>query len=296
MSDCSSCPSHGGCSSEAQGGCGTGGAYVPTFLNPGKGSRILTVIAVGSGKGGVGKSTVSALLAVMLRREGFTVGILDADITGPSMGQAFGIDGGIRANEDKQILPPRTRLDMPLMSLNLLLEDKGEPVVWRGPIIGGVIKQFWNEVHWGHLDVLILDMPPGTGDVPLTVFQSIPVDRFLVVTTPQDLVRMIVKKACRMAEMMQVPVLGLVENMSSFVCPDCGSIHHPFGKGKTEEAAKALGIPFLDEMPIDPAINAHMDAGDIERFPLHLLQESVKQISELVNRKKRMLSEGGEDA
>lgn len=284
MSGCSSCASSGSCSSEKNGGCSSG--FVPQFTELAKGCKINTVIAVGSGKGGVGKSTVTSLLAVMLKRQGLKVGILDADITGPSMGQAFGLERGVEPTEDKLLLPPKTRMGMPLLSLNLLLENKEDPVIWRGPVIAGVIKQFWGEAFWGELDVLLLDMPPGTGDVPLTVFQSIPVDRFLVVSTPQDLVQMIVAKACKMAEMMNVPVMGLVENMSSIACPDCEHILYPFGKGKTKEAAAHLNIPFLDELSIDPHVNVLMDGGQIESYPQEVLQNSVSTILKLVNKKK----------
>lgn len=283
MSGCTSCPSAGGCSSQAQGGCSTA---VPQFLPLAEGNRILTVVAVGSGKGGVGKSTVTALLAVMLRREGYRVGILDADVTGPSMPQAFGIEEAPGVDEHQHLIPPKTQLDLPIMSLNLLLEDKEEPVVWRGPVIGGVIKQFWQEVQWGHLDVLLIDMPPGTGDVPLTVFQSLPVDRFLVVTSPQELVRVIVTKACRMAEKMNVPVLGLVENLSWLSCGDCHHRIYPFGEGRSQAVADQLGLPLLDQLPIDPRINAYMDEGQIERFPEARLAGSVQAISALIQKKK----------
>lgn len=295
MSGCSSCPSQGSCSSQSSGNCPSNGAFVPQFWPLGPQSRIGTVIAVGSGKGGVGKSTVSALLAVALRREGYQVGILDADITGPSMAQAFGLESGLTVTEEDRWIPPHTRSGMPLISLNLLLENKEDPVVWRGPVLGSVIKQFWSDVNWGNLDVLILDMPPGTGDVPLTVFQSIPVDRFLVVTSPQDLVRMIVTKACRMAEKMGVPVLGLVENYSYLTCAHCGERMYPFGAGKTQEAAELLGLPFLDALPIDSQVQQAMDEGRLDASSHPYLQQTVEAISELIEKKRAFAASSDSD-
>lgn len=288
MADCSGCPSHDGCASANEGGCST----VPNFFSMTKGSSALVTVAVGSGKGGVGKSTVTALLAVILQQAGYKVGILDADITGPSMAHTFGLEHGVMQREDQVLIPARTSLDIPLMSLNLLLPNKGDPVVWRGPVIVNVIKQFWSEVEWGKLDVLLLDMPPGTGDIPLTVFQSLPVDRFLLVSTPQDLVQMIVSKAAKMAAMLNVPLLGLVENMSSVKCPDCGKVMYPFGHGKTAAAAAAVGTDFLDEMPIDPALAELIDAGKIEYLPqtTDLLQNSKAAIAALIDRKKAIIA------
>ncbi len=221
------------------------------------------VFAVVSGKGGVGKSSVTALLASAARRRGLSVGILDADITGPSMPRMFGATDPIKGDGEK-MLPAKTMTGIELVSVNLLLESEDTPVIWRGPILAGVIQQFWNDVRWSPLDVMFIDMPPGTGDVPLTVFQSLPVDGIIVVTTPQDLVGMIVKKAVRMAEMMDVPVLGLVENMSFLACPDCGRRLYPFGKGKTEETAEALGVPLIARLPIDPQTADFCDTGRIE--------------------------------
>lgn len=293
MSGCSSCPSQGSCSSQATGSCPSTSGVTPQFWPLGPGSRIGTVIAVGSGKGGVGKSTVSALLATALRREGYQVGILDADITGPSMAQAFGLESGLQVTEEERWLPPHTHSGMPLISLNLLLENKEDPVVWRGPVLGSVIKQFWSDVDWGTLDVLILDMPPGTGDVPLTVFQSIPVDRFVVVTAPQDLVRMIITKACRMAEKMQVPVLGLIENYSYLSCGHCGEKIYPFGQGKTDSIAEVLGLPLLDNLPIDSKIQEAMDEGRVDLTTHPYLKGTVQAITELIE-KKRCIREAAE--
>jgi Mrp family chromosome partitioning ATPase len=221
------------------------------------------VFAVVSGKGGVGKSSVTALLASAARRRGLFVGVLDADITGPSMPRMFGAKEPLKGDGEK-MLPANTMTGIELVSVNLLLESEDTPVIWRGPILAGVIQQFWNDVRWGQLDVMFIDMPPGTGDVPLTVFQSLPIDGIIVVTTPQDLVGMIVKKAVRMAEMMNIPVLGLVENMSFMACPDCGKRLYPFGKGRTEETAKDLGLPLIASLPINPLTADFCDTGRIE--------------------------------
>ncbi|MGI6191939.1 MAG: Mrp/NBP35 family ATP-binding protein [Christensenellales bacterium] len=224
---------------------------------------IKKVFAVVSGKGGVGKSSVTALLASAARRRNLSVGVLDADITGPSMPRMFGAKDPVKGDGEK-MLPARTMTGIELMSVNLLLESEDTPVIWRGPILAGVIQQFWNDVRWSELDVMFIDMPPGTGDVPLTVFQSLPIDGIIVVTTPQDLVGMIVKKAVRMAEMMNIPVLGLVENMSYMECPDCKKRLYPFGKGKTEYTAKEMGLPLLARLPINPVTADFSDTGRIE--------------------------------
>ncbi len=226
-------------------------------------SHIKKVIAVVSGKGGVGKSLVTSCLAVAMNRQGKKVGILDADITGPSIPTAFGLHERA-VGTDAGIEPAVSDDGIEVMSLNLLLEHETDPVVWRGPVIAGAVKQFWTDVVWGDLDYLFVDMPPGTGDVPLTVFQSLPVDGILVVTSPQDLVSMIVSKAVRMAEMMKVPVLGLVENYSYFKCPDCGKEHAIFGESHVDEAAKALGLNVLARLPIDPKVAAACDSGRVE--------------------------------
>ncbi len=228
-------------------------------------SSIGKVIAVVSGKGGVGKSTVTASLAVAMRRLGKKVGVLDADITGPSIPTAFGIHTRAEGSE-LGIYPAVSRDGVEVMSLNLLTANETDPVIWRGPVIAGAVKQFWTDVIWGELDYLFVDMPPGTGDVPLTVFQSLPVDGVVVVTTPQDLVSMIVTKAVKMAEMMNVPVLGLVENYSYFKCPDCGKEHAVFGESHIERVAGELGLKVLGRLPIDPGVAAACDSGAIEDY------------------------------
>lgn len=227
-------------------------------------SRIGKVIAVMSGKGGVGKSLVTELLAVAASRRGLKTAILDADVTGPSIPTAFGLAERAVSDGEGGILPCRTQGGIGVMSLNLLVDDPKSPVVWRGPVIAGAVKQFWSEVVWGDVDVMFVDMPPGTGDVPLTVFQSLPVSGAVVVTSPQDLVQLVVEKAVRMADMMKVPVLGLVENMSSFKCPDCGKVHEVFGPSKAAEMAAAHGIKAVASVPIDPALAAAVDAGTVE--------------------------------
>ena len=242
------------------------------FRAPANGlSHIGKVIAVVSGKGGVGKSLVTSSLAVAMRRMGKTVGVLDADITGPSIPTAFGLD--TRAVGDgESIFPELTPGGIKIISLNLLLENKGDPVVWRGSLLGGVVKQFWTDVRWGELDYLFIDMPPGTGDVPLTVFQSIPVDGIVVVTSPQDLVSLIVTKAVRMAEMMNKPILGVVENYSYFQCPNCGEKHYIFGKSNLEQVAAELQVKVLAQIPMDPAMAAAMDQGAMETMEHNYLE------------------------
>ncbi len=228
-------------------------------------SRVKKVIAVVSGKGGVGKSMTCALLAVAMRRAGFRVGVLDADITGPSIPRLFGVHGPAAGTpEGDAILPVESRTGIGVMSINLLLEDEQAPVVWRGPVIAGAVKQFWQEVLWQDIDFLFVDMPPGTGDVPLTVFQTLPVDSILVVSSPQELVGMIVGKAVQMARMMNVPVLGIVENMSYAVCPHCGEHIAVFGESHVEETAARYGLPVLARLPIDPELARAADAGLVE--------------------------------
>ena len=227
------------------------------------GCSVKKVYAVVSGKGGVGKSLVTSLLAAQTQLRGFCTAVLDADVTGPSIPQAFGIHTRATGS-DAGIYPARSKTGLQLMSINLLLEHESDPVVWRGPVIAGAVKQFWSEVLWDDVDFMYVDMPPGTGDVPLTVFQSLPIQGIIVVTTPQELVGMIVEKAVHMAEMMKVPVLGLVENMSYFQCPDCGKQHAIFGPSRVEETAAKYGIPFTARLPIDPAITAAVDAGQAE--------------------------------
>ena len=226
-------------------------------------SSVKKVIGVVSGKGGVGKSMVTALSALAATRNGYKTGIMDADITGPSIPKMFGVHSKAVGSEFG-ILPEVTPTEISLMSINLLIENETDPVVWRGPVIAGVVEQFWTDVCWGDLDVLFIDMPPGTGDVPLTVFQSLPIDGIIVVTSPQDLVSMIVAKAVNMANLMNVPVLGLVENMSYITCPDCGRKIEMFGPSQAEAVAAANGIKLLEKLPIDPVLSQEADMGKIE--------------------------------
>ncbi len=226
-------------------------------------SSVKKVIGVVSGKGGVGKSMVTALSALAATRNGYKTGIMDADITGPSIPKMFGVHTKAYGSEFG-IMPEVTPMDIKLMSINLLVDNETDPVVWRGPVIGGVVEQFWTDVCWGDLDVLFIDMPPGTGDVPLTVFQSLPIDGIIVVTSPQDLVSMIVAKAVNMAKLMNIPVLGLVENMSYITCPDCGRKIQMFGESQAEAVAAANGIKLLEQLPIDPVLSQEADAGKIE--------------------------------
>ena len=226
-------------------------------------SNVKKVIAVVSGKGGVGKSTVTASLAVAMERRGKKVGVLDADITGPSIPKAFGLHGRLTGG-DEGMYPARTQTDIQVVSLNLLTENETDPVIWRGPVIAGVVTQFWSETVWGDVDFLFVDMPPGTGDVPLTVFQSLPVDGIIVVTSPQELVGMIVTKAVNMARMMNIPILGLVENYSYFQCPDCGKKHAIFGESKLDETARELGLPILARLPMDSTLALACDNGLVE--------------------------------
>lgn len=250
--DCSSCGAD--CPSR-------GGEIEKEPLNPA--SEVRHVIGIVSGKGGVGKSIVTSMLATEMRRRDWGVAILDADITGPSIPKSFGASGGVEAREDV-MLPHITKTGIQLMSVNLLLGDETSPVVWRGPVIAGAVKQFWTDVIWNDVDYMFVDMPPGTGDVPLTVFQSLPLDGIIIVTTPQDLVSMIVEKAVNMAKLMNIPILGLIENMSYAVCPDCGKPINIFGESKLEETARQYGIPALAKIPIDPKLTALVDKGIIE--------------------------------
>ncbi len=229
------------------------------------GVRVDKVIGVVSGKGGVGKSLVTSMLAVEARRMGKGVAILDADVTGPSIPKSFGITGFIEAQGDR-IVPMKSRTGIQVVSTNFFLPDETEPVIWRGPILAGTGKQFWGETLWDNVDVMFVDMPPGTGDVPLTVFQSLPLSGIIIVTTPQELVGMIVKKALNMAGQMDIPVLGIVENMASFTCPDCGNTHYLFGKSKLGEIAEANGIQYAVSLPIDPKVAELVDAGRIEEY------------------------------
>lgn len=244
-------------------------------LNPK--ANVKKVIAVVSGKGGVGKSTVTSMLAVAMARKGKRVGVLDADITGPSAPTAFGVTECQGANDDG-LYPALTRGGIQVMSINLLLDNPGDPVVWRGPVIAGAVKQFWTDVIWEDVDYLFVDMPPGTGDVPLTVFQSLPVDGIVIVTSPQDLVSMIVTKAVRMAEMMHIPVLGFVENYSYLECPDCGRKIKVFGEGHLDEVAQNLGLPVLARLPIDPKVAEAYDNGLMESINTDLVNPVIDTI------------------
>ncbi len=240
-------------------------------------STVKKVIGVVSGKGGVGKSLVTSLLAVAAQSAGKQAAILDADVTGPSIPKAFGLHDRAEGSEEG-LFPMQTKTGVRVMSVNLLLEKEDAPVIWRGPVISGMINQFWQEVIWGDVDYMFVDMPPGTGDVPLTVFQSLPVDGIVIVTTPQDLVTLIVKKAYNMAKMMNIPVLGLVENMSYFECPDCGKRHSIFGESKLDEVAKELGVPVLARMPIDPKTAALVDRGAVELANTDMFNDFVAKL------------------
>lgn len=242
-------------------------------------SDVKKVIAVMSGKGGVGKSLVTSMLAVELNRRGRKTAVLDADMTGPSIPKAFGIHSRAEGSEDG-ILPTVSKTGVKMMSLNLLLEHETDPVAWRGPVIAGTVLQFWKDVVWGDVDFMFVDMPPGTGDVPLTVFQSLPVDGIIVVTSPQDLVGMIVEKAVKMADLLKVPVIGMVENFSYYKCPDCGSIHSIFGESKAEETAASHGIKALSKLPINPKLAAAVDGGMIELFE----QPEINAVAEAVDK------------
>ncbi len=228
-------------------------------------SSIKKVIGVVSGKGGVGKSLVTSLLAVSMQRRGFKAAVLDADITGPSIPKAFGIKEKALGTENG-ILPCKTKTGIEIMSVNLLLENDTDPVVWRGPVIAGAVKQFWTDVIWNDVDFMFVDMPPGTGDVPLTVFQSLPVDGIVIVASPQELVGMIVEKAVKMADLMNIPIVALCENMAYFMCPDCGKKHTIFGDSHIEEIAKAHGVDTVSQIPINNKLAAAVDAGAIELF------------------------------
>ena len=244
-----------------------------------KGSKVGKVIAVVSGKGGVGKSLTTSMLSVLMQRKGYKVAILDADITGPSIPKMFGIHTRAEADQNG-IIPAKTMTGIKLMSVNLMLSDEAAPVVWRGPVIAGAVTQFWSDVNWGELDYMFVDMPPGTGDVPLTVFQQLNVDGIVIVTSPQDLVSLIVKKAYNMATMMNIPVLGIVENMSYVCCPDCGAEFRIFGEGKTETVADELGTPLLAQVPIDVRLAEAADSGKFEYFNAEYMNSAADFIEE----------------
>ena len=270
--DCSNCSA--ACSSRDA---------APQHDAPNPNSSVKKVIGVVSGKGGVGKSMTSALLACAMARRGYHCGILDADITGPSIPKLFGIHGRAMA-DDKGCWPIQSRMGIDVMSINLLVENEEDPVVWRGPVIAGAVKQFWTDVVWKDVDFLFVDMPPGTGDVPLTVFQSLPVDGIVVVASPQELVSMIVAKAVNMAEMMKVPMLGIVENMSYIVCPDCGKHINVFGDSHVDEIADKYKLPVLAKMPIDPDLAKEADAGMIEMFAGDYLDNAAQTVAKLLKK------------
>ncbi len=256
--------------------CGERTAPQSFLKEPNPSARIGKVYGVVSGKGGVGKSMVASQLAVLLRRRGYKVGVLDADVTGPSIPKGFGVHRRAMADE-RGMLPVETEGGIQLMSVNLLLDDETDPVLWRGPVIGGVVTQFWTDVVWD-VDYLVVDMPPGTGDVALSVFQSLPLDGIVVVTAPQELVGMVVEKAVKMAKMMDVPIVGIVENMSYLVCPDCGKEIPLFGPGKTEAAAKSHGLKLLARMPLDPHLSELADQGQLESIETTYLEGAVNEL------------------
>ena len=244
-----------------------------------KASKVKKVIGIVSGKGGVGKSLVTSMMAVLSARSGYKTAVLDADITGPSIPKIFGVKGEVTGCEDG-MYPLTTKTGIEMMSVNLLLQDEKMPVVWRGPVIAGTVKQFWTDVVWGEVDFMYVDMPPGTGDVPLTVFQSLPVDGIIIVTTPQELVSMIVSKAANMAKIMNIPVLGIVENMSYIECPDCGKKIEIFGKSHVEEVAEEFGYPVLGKVPLDPKVASLCDQGLLELMENDYLDGAMKAIEE----------------
>lgn len=263
MPENSTCSGASSCSRESCAGCpsNTGAKAPKSMVEPINAlSSVKKVIGIVSGKGGVGKSFVTASLAAAMRKAGYEVGIMDADITGPSIPKMFGVHGPAYGTEEGLYAIPAED-GTKIMSINLLVEDEEAPVIWRGPVIGGAVKQFWTDVIWGDLDYLFVDMPPGTGDVPLTVFQSLPVDGIVIVTSPQELVQMIVKKAYHMASQMDIPVLGIVENFSYVKCPDCGKEIRIFGESHVDEVAKELSIPVFGKLPIDPELAKAADAG-----------------------------------
>lgn len=264
--DCSTCSSK----------CSEKDLHVPC----GQFSNVKKVIGVVSGKGGVGKSLVTSLLASAMQARGHATAIMDADVTGPSIPKSFGIHGNA-VGDERGLLPMESKTGIKIMSVNLLLEKEDAPVVWRGPVIAGVIQQFWSEVVWGDVDYMFVDMPPGTGDVPLTVFQSLPVDGIIIVTTPQDLVTMIVKKAFNMAKLMNIPVLGLVENMSYVLCPDCGRQIKVFGESHIDETAKELGVPVLGRIPMEEKTAKLVDEGAAELVGDKYVKDAVEAIEKL---------------
>ncbi len=280
MAENKSCSSASSCGRESCEGCPSQGGTQSMIEECNPFSSVKKVIGVVSGKGGVGKSFVTASLAAAMRRKGYEVGILDADITGPSIPKMYGVHGPAEGNE--MGLFPITGADgTKIMSLNLLMDDEEAPVVWRGPVIASTVKQFWHDVYWGDLDYLFVDMPPGTGDVPLTVFQSLPVDGILIVTSPQELVQLIVKKAINMANMMNIPVLGLVENYSYLKCPDCGKEIKLFGESHIDEAAAEIGIPVLGKMPLNPEFARLADEGQFYKVENPYLDDAAERVENI---------------
>lgn len=283
MPENSTCSGASSCSKESCEGCSHNKANQGSadFREPmNASSNVKKVIGVVSGKGGVGKSFVTSSLASAMNKAGYKVGIMDADITGPSIPKMFGVHGQVYGTEEGMI-PMVAEDGTKVMSINLLLEDEEAPVIWRGPVIAGVVKQFWNETVWGDVDYLFVDMPPGTGDVPLTVFQSLPVDGIVIVTSPQELVQMIVKKAYNMAEMMHVPVFGVVENFSYLKCPDCGKEIKLFGESHVDDVADELGLPVLGKMPLDPKYAESADAGKFFEMENPYLEKAVEVLKSL---------------
>lgn len=281
MPENSSCSSASSCSRSSCEGCPSNKNATGIPKEPmNAASNIKKVIGVVSGKGGVGKSFVTSSLASAMRKAGYKVGILDADITGPSIPKMFGVHGQIHGTEEGMV-PMEAEDGTKIMSINLLLDNEEAPVIWRGPVLAGVVKQFWNETVWGDIDYLFVDMPPGTGDVPLTVFQSLPVDGIVVVTSPQELVQMIVKKAFNMANMMHIPVLGVVENFSYLKCPDCGKEIKVFGESHVDEVAQELNIPVFGKMPIDPAYANKADEGKFFEIDNPYLKEGMEALKKL---------------
>ena len=281
MAENSSCSSASTCGKSSCEGCPSnkGGNGIPKEpMN--QFSNVKKVIGVVSGKGGVGKSFVTASLACAMKKAGYQVGIMDADITGPSIPKMLGVHGQI-VGDERGMIPMEAENGIKVMSVNLLLDHEEDPVIWRGPVIAGVVKQFWNETVWGDVDYLFVDMPPGTGDVPLTVFQSLPVDGIVIVTSPQELVQMIVKKAYNMAEQMHIPVLGIVENFSYLACPDCGKKISLFGESHVDEVAEELQVPVFGKLPLDPSMAQKADEGKFAEIEYHNLSAGIECLKAL---------------
>lgn len=281
MPENSSCSSSGSCTKSSCEGCSSNKEPQSFIVEQNKYSNIKHVIGVVSGKGGVGKSFVTSSLAVNMAKQGYKVGILDADITGPSIPKMFGAHEQVVGDENGNMIPFETPEGIKLISVNLLMDDEEAPVIWRGPVIAGVVKQFWNETVWGDIDYMFVDMPPGTGDVPLTVFQSLPVDGIVIVTSPQELVNMIVKKAYNMAGLMHVPVLGIVENFSYLKCPDCGREIKLFGESNIDETAKELGVEVLGKLPLDTSYAQTADKGEFYTIDNNYLDKAVEVLKNI---------------